>query len=300
MKTPTAHPAHVLVACDFSDASNEAIRQADAWARREGAKLSAVHVVPDVVGANPMFPQTASRDAATQIELEKEAIDALTARITELTGRRSEDVHVRARTGAPDASIVREAESVGAELIVVGATGHTGLTRLFLGSTAERVARLAHCSVLVARQSPAGGHVLAGTDLSDPALPAVHAAAAEAKRRGARLHVLHAMEVGVPAWTTSVGLPFGASSVPVPDDAMASMQRLAEESLRALTEGLDADILVAPGNPASAISKTAETLPAELVVVASHGRTGLARIALGSVADKVIRAAHCSVLVVRR
>jgi nucleotide-binding universal stress UspA family protein len=300
MESSPRTTAHVLVACDLSEASDEAIRQADAWARRCGARLSALHVVPNLLGMGALFPQSAVSDTATQLELETRAIDALVEHVVTVTGRPPEEIKAHVCIGPADVTIVQQAEVSHADLVVVGATGRTGLARMWLGSTAERVARLAHCSVLVARPSPPSGHVLAPTDLSDPALPGVHAAAEEARRRGAKLHVLHVVEMGPPAWTAGAGLPFGASPMPLPSEALESMRTLAAESLRALTAGLDADILVAEGPAETVIVRTAETLPAELVVVTTHGRTGLARVALGSVAERVVRAVHCSVLVVRR
>jgi len=84
--------------------------------------------------------------------------------------------------------------AAGVDVLVVGATGRTGLARLLLGSTAERVIRHAHCTVLVARPSPASEHVLVATDLSDAALAAVERAKAEVEWREARLDLLHVMD----------------------------------------------------------------------------------------------------------
>jgi nucleotide-binding universal stress UspA family protein len=84
------------------------------------------------------------------------------------------------------------AEEIGADLIVLGARGATGLKRLLLGSTAEEVLRHAHCPVLVTRWPASSGPVVAATDFSDPALPAITAAATAASRMGAPLAFVHA------------------------------------------------------------------------------------------------------------
>ena len=63
--------------------------------------------------------------------------------------------------------------------------------------------------------------------------------------------------------------------------------------------GAKGEAFAVDGTPASAVAKKAEEIDAELVVVGTHGRTGLARLTLGSVAESVVRAAGCSVLVVR-
>ena len=182
----------------------------------------------------------------------------------------------------------------------MGSHGRTGLARAVLGSVAERAARYAHCSVLVARPSPKAGVVLAATDLSELSLPAIAAGAAAAKRSGARLVVASALEWNDSAFTSLSGL-LGTLPVLPPAD----LQQQLREALRSALEGAMARVgavgeaRVLDGSAASAIVDCAEELAAGLVVVGTHGRTGLARLALGSVAERVIRSAGCSVLAVR-
>ena len=86
-------------------------------------------------------------------------------------------------TGSPHAGLLRQAEHVGAGLVVI-----------YPGSTAAEVARHAAPPVLVARRSPQGP-VVGATDFSNPSLPALRLAAEEARRRGVPLHLLHALDV---------------------------------------------------------------------------------------------------------
>ncbi|MEZ4293349.1 MAG: universal stress protein [Polyangiaceae bacterium] len=175
---------HVLAVTDFSEAANVALRQANGVARLKGARLSVLHVVPDFVRANPLFPQGSAEDIDTEVELEKRALDELSARVKDVTGRPASEVELAVRVGAVDVAVVRFAEENEIDLIVVGATGETGLARMLLGGTAERIVRYAHCSVLVARETAASGKVLVATDLSDPALPAVQEGKEMARLRG--------------------------------------------------------------------------------------------------------------------
>jgi nucleotide-binding universal stress UspA family protein len=170
---------------------------------------------------------------------------------------------------------------------------------LVLGSVADRVVRYAHCSVLVARPPNAVGHVLAATDLSERALPAVEAAALEARRRGARLTVLHSLDSWpIPAPAAAMAL---AAAGFVPPRIPKEAHEQAKAALDALLaeRGIDAESIVTEGSAAPAIVHAAERLSPELLVIGTHGRTGIARIALGSTAETVVRAAPCSVLVVR-
>ena len=83
----------------------------------------------------------------------------------------------------------------------------------------------------------------------------------------------------------------------IQDEVRAAAASRLKQALE--SAGGEGEARVLDGSPATAIVQTAEDLPAELVVVGTRGRTGLSRLALGSVAERVIRAAGCSVLVVR-
>ncbi|MBN1612201.1 MAG: universal stress protein [Polyangiaceae bacterium] len=290
----------VLVATDFSPPADEAIRQADAWAQRRGAELSVMHVAFQFLPMHPLFPQRNQGDLTDLVTLESRLAEQLSDRVMELTERPDGGFAVDVDFGEPYAVIVKRAEEVGAGLLAVGSTGATELERVPLGSVAEKVVRYAHCSVLVARPLPGSGVVLVASDLSDPAQPAVEAAAREAQARDARLVVFH----GIEAWST---VPDGLGVMgPLPAEPD---ERTLEQFSQAVTQilkgqlgrfGADGDVRVAVGgDPASEIARVAREENADLVVLANRGRTGLARLALGSVAETVVRRAHCSVLAVR-
>jgi nucleotide-binding universal stress UspA family protein len=294
---PMTKPKHVLVATDLSAGSDEALRRASEYARLMDAKLTALHVVPDYIRANPLFPQGSTEDIDTEVDLEKRGLDDLAARVSEVTFRLEDEVTLAVRIGAADVEAVRYAEKHDVDVIVVGATGRTGLSRLLLGSVAERIVRYAHCPVLVARATTARGVVLAATDLSQAALAAVERARSEASFHQAKLELMHVIDFAPLAWQAAAG-PLGGFGMPIPPEKMDEMRRLAVEALRALG-GPDAGVHVTEGSPRRAIVARAEEVHADLVVVGTHGRTGLARMALGSVAETVVRSAPCSVLVVR-
>jgi nucleotide-binding universal stress UspA family protein len=290
----------VLVATDFSPPADEAIRQAEAWARRRRVELSAMHVAFQFLPMHPLFPQRNQRDISDLVTLESKLAQELSDRVVELTERPSDEFAVDVDFGEPYAAIVKRAEETDAGLVVVGSTGATELERVPLGSVAEKVLRYAHCSVLVARALPGSGVVLVASDLSDPAQPAVEAAARESRARGARLVVFHEIE----PWSS---LPDGLGVLgPLPPEPDVRTLEQLRQGVKEILEGqlgrfgVQGEVRVATtGDPASAIARAAEEEHADLVVVANRGRTGLARLALGSVAETVVRRAHCSVLAVR-
>lgn len=262
----------VLVAADlpWDAGADEALRVGDAWARAAGVRLAVCHV-----------PRGAEDEALRSV---------LLARTHALTGRDEPDVDVVFGTGPAHTGILDHALSIGAGLIVIGA--QSGARRALLGGVAERVVRGAAVPVVVAR--PSGpGRVVGATDFSDPALPAIAAAVAEARRRGTRPAIIHCFDHAVPVVGPAPEVTEVALQA-LDREREAARARLDETAARAGAEAILRD-----GPAAAAIVDSALTLPAELVVVGTHGRTGLRRLALGSVAEAVIRRAPCSVLVVR-
>jgi nucleotide-binding universal stress UspA family protein len=290
----------ILAAVDLSDAAADVLREARAIATARGGKLAAVHVATHLTDVRPLFPEQYSLNLVNPLELEQIAQQAFEKRLTELQG--GDEIERFFERGEAYAEIVRRAEAWGDDLIVVGSHGETGLSRVLLGSVAERVARHAHCTVLCVRPSRGPGVVLAATDLSDPSLPAVACAAAEAKQRGARLIVAHATDTLLANYLASASVFFGSSvTLPSPEaqhQARANLLEVLRQAMAGL--GAEGEPLVVDGSAVSGIVRAVDEQQADLLVVGTHGRTGLPRILLGSVAEQLVRLAPCSVLVARQ
>jgi len=284
----------ILAAMDLDNGSAELLRQADALARSQNVQLSVCHVLPEIFAVRPLFPHLHLDDALNRSGLEAAVRDALLERIRAVTTRELSQTEIEIEQGTVHAGILRAAERIGAGGVVVGGkVDHEGLH--ILGNAAEHVVRYAHCPVLVARPSPAG-KVLAATDFSDPALPAVEAGAAEARRRKADLTIIHAIDL-LPMVSPFYGEFYNGPPMDLSDQMRDLWQQRLDECVhhfKAKGGGL-----LRNGPAASTILSAASELPAQLLVVGTHGRTGLNRIALGSVAEAVVRGAPCSVLVVR-
>ena len=138
--------------------------------------------------------------------------------------------------------------------------------------------------------------VLVATDFSENALPAVDAAITVAKRFGAELHLVHAFQTLAP-----IVSPY---AVVVPDGFLEQARDSASRSLRTiqekiLSEGLTVTTHLTEVPAAPAIARLAAELDVDLVVMGTRGNTGLKHIVLGSVAERTIRLAPCSVLTVK-
>jgi nucleotide-binding universal stress UspA family protein len=242
----------------------------------------------DVMHIRKLIPQWTSVRGDLQNDVASKAAEAMHQQL--------DAIHIgehRPRTmivdaGSPHAGLLSQADVVEAGIIVLGP-----------GKVADRVVRHARVPVLVARAS-LHGPIIGATDFSDPSLPALETAAAEARRRGAPLHLLHVVDVGAHELTGVVEMGFpGTPSTGL--DLLSNLLAAARRDLQASFDRFDVggQVHAVAGRAADAIIAHAKAYRAQLVVVGTHGRTGLARLTLGSTAEQVLEDASCSVLVVR-
>ena len=266
----------ILVATDLSDAADEAIRQAHEQARMFEARLRVLHVLPSWPGT-PMSPGEAEREVLEREGLSPDILDSITARVESLVGpSRDGELEVVLDDGLASDTIVRSAERMAADLVVVGGTGKhaTGVRRL-LGGVAESVVRSCRRSVLVARPRPGTRRVLCAVDFADGSWPAARAAATLHHAAGDELTFVHAR---------------------APDESAAEATTRLEGVVAELGRGTAKLI---DGAADVAIPALASDEHADLVVVGTSGRTGVRGLPLGTIARSVARDAPCSVLVVR-
>ncbi len=283
----------ILAATALGGASEEALRQAHEIAVAMSRPLVAVHVLPEIAGVQPLFPELHRLELEQARRTGEIARTAMAEQWTRAVGSPPEDSALHLASGTPHSVVLQHAEAIGAGLIVVGSGSFEAGTSF--GGVAERIVRDAHCPVLIAKPRRPGP-VLAATDFSDPGLPAVRWGEAEANRRGTKLTVLHAVDLYV-SQVASPELNLPEVSLQLIEarraDGRARLEKLQQE--RKPSGGTR--LLEGPAQ--DAIVTAAEQLGADLVVIGTHGRTGFRRLALGSVAEGVVRRAPCSVLVVR-
>ena len=207
---------------------------------------------------------------------------------------------VEARLQFPTAAdaILLYADEVGADLVVMGTHGRSGIGRLTLGSTAERVLRQSSCAVLSVGPDAdvsAAGPVLAPLAFESSSDLALETAVALAEDLGTHVVALHVVE---PA---DVPVPYMMALPPV--DAADLTARVERTLGRWVAGHVDGPVPVTTaarhGAAALEIVAAAREHGVGLVVQASHGRRGLGRWLLGSVAEGVVRRAPCPVLTLR-
>ncbi|MDQ3295418.1 MAG: universal stress protein [Myxococcota bacterium] len=290
----------IIVGCDLSGPSDQALDRALAIAELHRATLVLVHAQPNdaPIGEvdNEMLAQLGAVSAAVRVEEARQLADRLTA--IQARGIRTELV---SRVGPPDEVLIAAALEHAAELIVLGSQGHTGITRMLLGSVASATIRHATCDVLVCRgpsvKAPFQRPIVA-TDFSEAAAKALaHVALVTAP--GVPIQVIHAWQLPAGSWgATLLGqarFPWSTVRDAVLAGARAQADKLAAEHPD-LGHPLEVDLVQGPA--ASVITHAAEKNGNDLIAVGAHGHRGVRRLLLGSVAESTIRHSPCSVLVV--
>jgi nucleotide-binding universal stress UspA family protein len=286
----------ILCPVDFSPGCQQAIRLAVRLASEADTELVLVHVwhLPAITySEEPPFPLDTIR---LMINDQERGLAAAALEASRLGARR---VTTKFLNGVPWDQIVESLrDDAELELVVMGTHGRTGFERILLGSVTERVMRHAPCPVLAV---PAGGevserrHVLCPVDFSDGARGAVALAAELAAPGGEGITLFHAIELPI---TYSGSPPMEGFR----EDYDRKSARLLEDWARELRTKVSVPVTIRSkiGSPgARTLALLDEDPTFDLVVMGSHGRTGLRRMLLGSVAEKVVRHASCPVLVAR-
>ncbi|MBX3269409.1 MAG: universal stress protein [Sandaracinaceae bacterium] len=310
----------IVCATDLSVSGAEAVEIAARIAAATGRALELVHVgapLPEVSGeprneAERVYRERArSRHDATEQALAKERERAASlgphASATLLDGRTWE-------------AIIEHAEKVQASLLVVGPHGHAGprestrrgIGEWILGSTADRILRHAPCPVLVGPRGDAPAHPVSGgtwvvaIDFSDPSRAALKLAVALAKPCGAKLVALHVTyDPLMRLDPADVEEPFPPRDDVLHPDRVGANAALAAKKHAELVGlvkgelGEPIEVRVVVGEAAGAIAEHAKDVDARLIVMGTHGRTGLSRFLLGSTAERTLRLSAVPVLAVR-
>lgn len=274
----------ILVASDLSARSDWAIERAAKLAADHDCRLIVLHVVDDELPA-----RVADR-------LREEAEASLREVVS---GLAPSTVEIKCMFGEHFAAIIDAAENVEADLVVIGKHREDALLDLFRGSTGERVIRFGKRPVLVVKRRPSHSYsrLMAAIDFSPVSARAI-AFAAELVRSSPSIHVVHAFHIPFK------GFLHGGKSF----DRMAKRQQEAfGRNLSAEMEKFFALLTVdtariertfEEGIPRDVILQAILKNSPDLVVVGTHGRSGLARAIVGSVAESILSEAPCDVLAI--
>ncbi|MGH7035420.1 MAG: universal stress protein [Stellaceae bacterium] len=278
----------ILATTDFSTRSNRAMRQAGLLARARDAQLYLLHVVDDD-----------QPEELVGIE-KREAERVLREQMSSMSELRSVQSRSMVVTGDPFDGILRAAAEIKADLIVMGSHRKQFLLDIFVGTTIERVIRKGSLPVLMVNNEAQRRYeqVVVPLDMSETSVASLQVAQSTGLTGDKRTILLHAF------WPVARGKMFnaGADQANI-DEYVASERRRAMDELAAFLvangpRGEGWSLQVEEGGAMDVISRAVAEMRPDLLVMGTHGRSGLLRTLIGSVTEEALRSLSVDILVV--
>jgi nucleotide-binding universal stress UspA family protein len=275
---PVAKMEKLLLASDRSEFSEGAIREAINLAKTCGSKLYVISVAeePDIREFAESYPLVATEKLELAVRQHLESLKEMAEKegvVCEI---------IESRGPRPYKYIIDEAAKNNVEMIIMGRHGRTGITRIMMGSVTANVIGDAPCKVMVVPRFARINFekILIPTDGSIFSELATREAISIAKRVGSSL-------IGLSVYKRDENSKLAETSV-------GMVKEVAKK------ENIKVETLTLKGEPYKVIVDTVEKKKAGLIVVGSHGRSGIERLLMGSVTERVIGHAGCPILVVRK
>lgn len=278
----------IVAATDLTERSDRALDRALRLLADGAGQLSIIHVVDDGL----------PDDIAA--EREQEALGTIRDHLAAADPDVAKDVFVEIRVGSAWDEVVRCAIRERADLIVVGIPRPVVLRDLLSGTTAERILRNSSVPVLAVTRKPTASYadVVLGADFSVPSRMALEFAVRLAPT--ARVHMVHAYDI--PFRTLMPGEPAGSTSRRLARQFEDPIREQIEAFNRSLSPALARRgfrCVVREGDVVTVLRRQVRKLRSPLLVLGTHGRTGLARAFMGSTTEAILSDPPCDVLAVK-
>lgn len=288
----------ILIPTDGSTAAENAARHGIALATAFGSQVHLLSVVDkrsySIASQYPERIVQQQRDALE--EQAAKSIQALEAALSE----HGVACQTAVEDGVPHSTILSYAADHDIDLISMGTHGRTGLDRLLIGSVTERVVRSSDVPVLTSRHAPEEpvgyDRLLIPTDGSEAATDAIDHGLAVAEQYDATVHALSVMDVGSLAGAAEGGPDLAGAIEALEDAGRDAVETVAQ---RGDERGVDVVTHISQGVPFRKIREYITEENIDFVTMGTHGRTGLERYLVGSVAERTVRSSDAPVLTVR-
>ena len=278
----------VLVPIDGSGSSFHALKQALQFSSTEKSWITVVCVAPEYEGD---LDSMASGHNLLK-EMQRPCEEAL-AKAKEIAAQGGYSIKTVLEEGEAASRIIAVADAYSREMIIMGRRGLSNLERSFVGSVTQRVIGLNHGDVLVVPNGAAiaWGKILVATDGSTFSQTAVERAVRFALAYGGTIEVVSVVDVPAELYGDAPDLV---------ENLIQKARGYAEAAVQmASDKGIMSTAHVIEGLAYEVIPALAQKIAANVIVISSHGRTGMLRLLLGNVAEKIIGFATCPVLVAK-
>lgn len=298
-----SHTKKILCPIDFSKGSDAALVYANRLAAILDAEVHCVHVINPTLYTSVMegvYISTGSVQATVE-RIEEHARETFDKTLKRYALRHLEAlghfIH-----GDPAREIVKLADSLGVDYIVVNTHGRTGFDRFVSGSTCESIVRMSHVPVITLKHQDGEigmddgplsfKRILCPLDFSEFSKKGLETARELCRLFEATLVIAHAVDTRLEYPMLEPGLGY-MDAQHLERDAETYLKGVAEEIEDVFTE-----VRVVTGNPYKALVQVMEKDAIDLVVITTHGYRGLSHVLLGSNAERIVRLAPCTVLTI--
>ena len=292
----------IAVTTDFSELSFQPFEAAVSMARKFGARLHILHVLPEPeIYAPWQLPADSPSERSKRVAGVRKKLEDL----VEARGALSTvDVDSAVLCGACEEAVTEFQKRENIDLLLVASHGHAGMEHFSLGSFTARLLQFSSCPVLVykTRQSPemfpegtfAPKRILVAHDFSTASRETLPLVREWAEAYSAEVKLVFVSDSFELSALVDVAMP-----MPPNDDLRSNAMRELEGIISSEWRGIRAEPVVCEGHPAVEILKEADGYGADLIVMGSRGLSPFGRLELGSVAERVVHGAGCPVLVVK-
>ena len=292
----------ILLAVDGSDLSNTAVSLVKALTLPAASTIEVMTVIADVPEIYGPWPAAAPIQTPTELD---RAITQVRVRLDEVAAVLAGDdriVCALVRHGRPASELVMEADRFGADLIVVGARGHSAVERLLVGSVSSEIVDQAHCPVLVVR-TPRFARILLAADGSTDGFAATAFLGKSRIFGEPAVKVVSVVDPGMP-WFAGISPVEGAVAAEAYGTVLDAATTHARDVASRTAATLGAEHVIAEASPrgaevGSTIVAEATDWQADVVVLGTRGHGVLHRALVGSTSRHVLHHAPMSVLIVR-
>jgi universal stress protein E len=293
------HHGDRIASDDLEPASQAALTQAVELAQSSGARLTLCSVLE-------LSEQSFHLIDVDKANLHRTVEDAAHADLNKLAGKLRADgltVDVLVRVGRSAVELTNQALSGRHDLVVVGTRKRGSTARMLFGSTSNKLIRTCPVPLWIAKPGEVRElrEVLVASDFSDASLSALRAGVTAAAALNAKLFVVHSLEFPFEAYMRTAGVTeqqVAEYRQKLHAEARQNLQQhLHQTDYRTVQAGVKIDVI--EGQPDDVIPKFIDDNEVDLMVIASHGRSGISAMLLGNTAERILPHAHCSVLVTR-
>ncbi len=277
----------LLLATDLSARSDRALERAMALAREHGARLTIAHVVDEDL------PVALAEGQG------KAAREAISQHVGSLTEDGDPSVSIEVLFGRAYVDVLKVAELTEADMVVVGVHREDAFKDMFRGTTAERIIRASAVPVLLVKDRASGPYqkIIVGVDFSVYSRRAVEFAIKFAP--AGTFHLVHAFDVPFKGF-----LHDQTTKSEIEERHREEFAHMIENEMAAFLTNTGADApkleqVLMEGTAREVIHRQVSSLKPDLLVIGTHGRTGVAHAFLGSVAEDLLAKPPCDVLAVK-